>query len=162
MTPESAKLKSKFAELLGWEQRKRREQICLIVACCALGTAPLLFPLHMYFVNSWLRWLGPLALCALFAPLWFIKRRWRPFDTTRAVTGLDKALRLDERAITAWELIARDQAGSAAQWVVHQTEAKLRAAVPRALFPRRGSWAGYLILPLFDALVRASMVRCRS
>ena len=148
MTPEGANLKRKFAELLGWERRKRREQICLIVACCALGTAPLLFPLHRYFMNSWLRWLVPLALCALFAPVWFVRRRWRPLDTTRVITGLDKALRLDERAITAWELIARDRTGSAAQWVLHQAEAKLRAAAPRALFPRRGSWGGYLILPL--------------
>ncbi|MGH7875906.1 MAG: hypothetical protein ACREQO_27255 [Candidatus Binatia bacterium] len=149
MTVESTNLKSKFAELLRWERRKRREQICLMVACCAVGTAFLLFPLHSYFTMPWLRWLVPLALFALFAPLWFIRRRWRPLDTTRAITGLDKALRLDERAITAWELIARDHPGSPAQWLLHQTEARLHGVAPRALFPRRRNWPGYLVLPLF-------------
>lgn len=148
MSPEGGNLTSKFGELLGWEKRKRLEQICLSAACCALAVAPLLFPLHTYFTRPWLRWLVPPALLALFGPLWFIKRRWRSLDTTRAVTGLDKTLRLNETAVTAWEFMGREPAGSAAQWVLRQAEIRLHGAVPRALFPRRMSWAGYLVLPL--------------
>jgi len=145
----SENLKGKFAELLRWERRKRREQIGLMVACGAFATAPLLFPLHFYFVIDWLRWLVPVVLFVLVAPFWVCRQRWRPVDSARAISGLDKKLCLDECALTAWELMGRDQLGSAARWVLQQAEAKLRDATPRALFPRKRAWPSWLILPLF-------------
>lgn len=148
MNVENEILNDKIAEALGWDRRKRREQILLTIACFALGAALLLMPFHRLLGADELRWYMPLALFALLAPLAIYTRRWRQDDPNRTLTGLDRELRLEERAVTAWDLLARNDRGAAAQLVFRQAEAGLRGAEPRALFPRRGSWPVYLILPL--------------
>jgi hypothetical protein len=89
-----------------------------------------------------------LAFFIVLAPCWFYLRRWRKGDETRTLTAIDKTLRLEERAITAWDLIARKEIAGAAQLVLRQAEDKLRGADPRTLFPRRGDWPTYMLLPL--------------
>ena len=133
-------LNDKIAEALGWDRRKRREQILLMIACFALGAALLLMPFHRLLGADELRWYMPLALFALLAPSAIYTRRWRQDDPNRTLTGLDRELRLEERAVTAWDLLARNDRGAAAQLVFRQAEAGLRGAEPRTLFPRRGSW----------------------
>jgi len=142
-------LRSKFTELLGWARRKQREQILLTVACFALGAALLLLPFHARLDADRLRWLVPGVLFAMLAPFGFYVRRWRREDATRTLTQLDKTLHLEERAVTAWELLARKAGGATAQLVFRQAEDKLRGVEPRALFPRRGSWPAYFFPPLF-------------
>ncbi|MGH7852327.1 MAG: hypothetical protein ACREP3_02725, partial [Candidatus Binatia bacterium] len=142
-------LKSKFAELIRWERRKRREEILVLVLCAALALALIFAPLHTLLPISWLRWVVPAVLFAALAPFFFYRRRWSGPDGARAVASLDKTLGLEERAITAWELSARDQTSAAAQLVFKQAEEKLRSIEPRVLFPRRMSRPAYLALPLF-------------
>lgn len=142
-------LKSKFAELIGWERRKRREEILVLALCAALALALVLAPLHALLPISWLRWLVPAVLFAALAPFFFHRRRWSAPDGARAAASLDKTLGLEERAVTAWELSARDATSAAAQLVFKQAEEKLRSIQPRALFPRRAGWPAYLALPLF-------------
>jgi hypothetical protein len=142
-------LQSKFAELIGWERRKRREQILAAAFSISWALAILLLPLHAYFANGALRWLVPIALFAGLTPYFFYRRRWRRQDATRALVHLDKTLRLDECAITAWEISTRADPGGAALLVLQQAEKKLRSVEPRTLFPRRWSWPAYLALPLF-------------
>ena len=142
-------LKSKFAELIRWERRKRREQSLLRVLCVALALALLLFPLHVFLPVHWLRWLVPVALCGGLAPFFFYRRPWGLQDDARAAASLDKTLGLEERAITAWELSAREETSAAALFVFKQAQEKLRAVQPRTLFPRRWSWPAYVVLPLF-------------
>lgn len=142
-------LKSKFAELIRWERRKRREEIFVLVLCAALALALVFAPLHALLPISWLRWFVPAALFAALAPFFLHRRRWSGADGARAAASLDKTLGLEERAVTAWELSARDATGAAAQLVFKQTEEKLRSIQPRALFPRRLDWPAYLALPLF-------------
>jgi hypothetical protein len=149
LSVENEVLHIKFTELLGWARRKRREQILLTVACFALGAALLLLPFHARLDADRLRWLVPVMLFAILAPFGFHARRWRGENATRALTQLDKALHLEERAVTAWELLARKAGGATAQLVFRQAEDKLRGVEPRALFPRRGSWPAYFFPPLF-------------
>lgn len=148
MSADNEVLNSKFAELLGWARRKRREQILLTVACFALGAALLLLPFHARLDADRLRWLVPVVLFAMLAPFGFYVRRWQREDATRTLMQLDKALHLEERAVTAWELLARKAGGATAQLVFRQAEDKLRGVEPRALFPRRGSWPAYLFPPI--------------
>ena len=96
-------LESKFNDLIGWERRKRREHILISLFCYASALAILLFPVHAYLDDGALRWFMPLILLAGLAPYFFLRQRWRREDSTRAVLQLDKTLRLDERAVTAWE-----------------------------------------------------------
>jgi hypothetical protein len=141
-------LKSLFAALVRWERRKRREEILLWVFCVVLGAALILFPLHVLLPKDWLRWLVPLVLFTALAPIFLHRRRWLAHDEARAVSGVDKILDLEERAVTAWELSARGETSAAAQLVFKQAEEKLRSIKPRALFPRRRTWPAYLALPL--------------
>jgi hypothetical protein len=137
-----------FAKLVRWERRKRREQILLQVVCVALSAALIFAPLNVFLANGWLRWCVPAVLFAVLAPVFLRRRRWRAQDETRAASRLDKTLGLEERAVTAWELSARGETSAAAQLVFEQAGAKLRSVEPRALFPRRRTWAAYLALPL--------------
>ena len=141
-------LEAKFAGLLSWERRKRREQTLISVSCYAAALAIILSPFDIYLPNPWLRWLAPAALFFSLAP-WFLHRaRWRLGDSARALVNLDKTLGLEERAVTAWELSTRKETQGAALLVLHQAEEKLRALEPRAVSPRRWSWPAYAALPL--------------
>jgi hypothetical protein len=146
-------LQAKFAGLLAWERRKRREQIAVAVVDLALVSALLLSPLHGYLPNIALRWLIPIVLAFAFAPYFFARWGWRPQDATRTLVRLDKTLSLDERASTAWDLAARPGSGATAELVFNQTEAKLRGFEAHALFPRRWGWLGYAMLPLLFSWV---------
>jgi predicted GNAT family N-acyltransferase len=142
-------LKNKFAELMRWERRKRREETLIRTLCAALALALVLAPLHVFLPASALRWLVPGILFAALAPFFFYRRRWSGLDGARAANSLDKTLGLEERAVTAWELAARDATSPAAQLVFQQAEEKLRAIEPRRLFPRRVGWPAYAALALF-------------
>jgi hypothetical protein len=142
-------LRSKFAELIRWERRKRREEILLRILCAALALALALAPLHALLPVRGLRWFVPAVLFAALAPFFFQRRRWLGADGARAAASLDKTLGLEERALTAWDLSARDATSAAAQLVFKQAEEKLRPIQPRTLFPRRIGWPVYLALPLF-------------
>ncbi len=141
-------LKSKFIEVIRWERRKRHEEILLLVLCVVCALALVLFPVHVLLPINWLRWLVPVVLFAGLAPFFFYRRRWTRQDVARTAASLDKTLRLDERAVTAWELGARNDTRPAAQLVFKQAEEKLAAIEPQKLFPRRWSWPAYLVLPL--------------
>jgi hypothetical protein len=149
LSAEIETLKSKFAELIGWERRKRREQIFAGMFCISWALAILLFPIHVYLPNEGLRWVVPVILFVGLTPYVFYRRRWQRQDAARAVVRLDKTLRLDERAITAWEISTRAEVRGAGLLVLKQAEEKLRSAEPRALFPRTWNWPVYLILPFF-------------
>lgn len=147
------RLQAKFAGLLAWERRKRREQIVVAVVDLALVSALLVAPLHGYLPNIALRWLIPIVLACAFAPYFFARWRWRPQDATRTLVRLDNTLSLDERASTAWDLAARADSGATAELVFNQTEAKLRGLEARALSPRRWDWLSHAMLPLLFSWV---------
>ena len=149
MSADNEVLDSKFTELFVWTRRKRREEILLTLACFALGVALLLLPFHARLDADRLRWLVPAIFFAMLAPFGFYARRWRRDDATRTLVQLDKALRLEERALTAWELLARKADGGAAQMVFRQAEDRLRGIELRKLLPRRGRWPAYVFPPLF-------------
>ena len=141
-------LGTKFAALLSWERRKRREETLLAASSIAAALAILLAPLNFYLPVSWLRWLVPIALWVAVSPWFFYRARWRRADSARTLVRVDKTLRLDERAVTAWELAERAAAEGAGSLVLRQAEEKLRAVDPRALLPRRWRWPAFALLPL--------------
>ena len=136
-------LEQKFAELLRWERRKRREQIEFVIAGVALAVAVVLMPLNAYLPADELRWVVPVIVALGIGPFIFYRQRWCPKDITRALVQVDKQLKLDERATTAWELSTRLDQSAAAQLVIKQTEASLRAVEPRDVSPRQWSWRSY-------------------
>ena len=141
-------LEQKFAELLSWERRKRREDIFVTLVGYALLAALLALPLQWLLPARLNRWLLPIGFFALLAPWLFFRQRWRSADSARVLANLDKRLRLDERAITAWELLARNETRAAGLLVLKQAAERLKTLDPRALLPRRWGWQHAIVLPL--------------
>jgi hypothetical protein len=141
-------LQQKFAALLTWEKVKRHREILGSVCCYSVLAALVILPFHVLF-PAFSRGLDlPLIFLAL-APLLFFKQRWRAQDSARALAKVDKTLRLDERAITAWEILAREERSRAEAFVVAQAADRLKALEPKTLFEHQLSWRDYAILPLF-------------
>ena len=139
-------LQTQISRLLAWEKRKRREAAFVAALFFALLGA-LFAPLFASVSPAW-AWVAPAAIFAVLAPYFLFARRWRDQDTARALAALDKSLRLDERATTAWELLRRNDSRGVALLVLRQASDKLKSFDGRALFPRSWSWHGYFIGPL--------------
>jgi hypothetical protein len=137
-------LQKKLTELLSWERRKRREQILVTVVCYSLFAALVALPFYRLLPHVFSRALVPITIFVLLAPLWLFNQRWRRADSTRALARLDKALSLDERALTAWELLERNETRAAALLVLKEAGEKLADLNPRSLFRRRWSRQAYL------------------
>jgi hypothetical protein len=139
-------LEERVSRLLAWETRKRREST-LIVALLYAFAAALAVPLFVPLPLPW-AWAAPALILAVVAPCLLFMRRWREEDTARALAALDKRLRLDERATTAWDLLRRNETGAAARLVVRQASERLESGDMRALFPRSRDWRFWLLPPL--------------
>ena len=148
MSSEAETLQKKLAELLSWERRKRHEQILATLFCYALLAALLTLPFHGFLETVISRWFIPISFFGLMAPFFLGRGRWRPVDSARALARVDKTLRLDERALTAWELLERNETRAAALMVLKQAGEKLTNLDPKALFRRSWSWQAYCALPL--------------
>jgi hypothetical protein len=148
LSTEAEILRKKLSELISWERRKRSEQILAGILFYALLATLLTLPFHSLLPLAISRYLVPILAFFLLAPVFLIRQRWRLDDTARAVARVDKTLRLDERTLTAWELLERDETRAAALWVVKEAGEKLAAFDPRALLRRNWSWQARLALPL--------------
>ena len=148
MSSEAETLQKKLAELLSWERRKRHEQILATLFCYALLAALLTLPFHGFLETVISRWFIPISFFGLMAPFFLGRGRWQPADSARALARVDKTLRLDERALTAWELLERNETRAAALMVLKQAGEKLTNLDPKALFRRSWSWQAYCALPL--------------
>jgi hypothetical protein len=144
LTAAAESLQKKLAELLSWERRKRREQILTNVFCYSLLAALVALPFYRLLPNVFSRLLVPITIFALLAPAFLLRRHWRRTDSTRALARLDKTLRLDERAITAWELLERNETRAAALLVLKEAGEKLANLDPRSLFRRDWGRQAYL------------------
>ncbi|HEY6365976.1 MAG TPA: hypothetical protein VI585_14425 [Candidatus Binatia bacterium] len=148
MSTEAEILRKKLSELLNWERRKHSEQILAGIFFYALLAALLTLPFHPLLPVAINRYLIPILVFFLLAPVFLIRQRWRLDDTARAVARVDKTLRLDERTLTAWELLERNETRTAALWVLKEAGEKLAAFDPRTLLRRNWSWQARMALPL--------------
>ena len=148
MSSEAETLRKKLAELLSWERRKRREQIFATIFCYALLAALLTLPFHGFLETVMSRWFIPILFVGIMGPFFIARGYWRPADSARALARVDKTLRLDERTLTAWELLERNETRAAALLVLKQTGEKLANLDPKSLFRRSWRWQAYCALPL--------------
>ncbi len=153
MTHTADILARKLSEILLWEKRKRREEIVAAVVFYSLLGAALALPFYTNFLSGVTRWFVPAYLGVVLAPFWFFIKRWRYADSVRALARADRALRLEERALTAWELRQRNDQRSAALLVFREASEKLARVDARKLLRRTWSWPAYLVLPLLAAWV---------
>ncbi len=140
-------LQRQLARLLGWEKRKRREAVLVMALFYALLGALCAQPFIVIAWREWF-WVAPMVIFAILAPYFYFTQRWRARDSQRALAALDRSLRLDERATTAWELLQRNETKAVARLVLRQAGDSLKGFDPRARSPRIWSWQGYSIAPL--------------
>jgi hypothetical protein len=141
-------LQKKFSQLMSWERRKRTEQILTTLLCYSLFAALITLPFHRLLLTANSRWFVPISFFVLLAPFFFLRRRWLSADSVRALARVDNALGLDERAVTAWELLERHETRAAAALVLKEAAEKLKPLNPRMLFRRSWSWQACLAVPL--------------
>lgn len=139
-------LETQISLVLGWEKRKRRESV-LVLALFYTFLAALAVPLFISLSPRW-AWIPPAVILAVVTPCLLFMRRWRDEDTARALAALDKRLRLDERALTAWEFLRRNETKAVALLVLREASERLRNLDARALFPRSWSWHIWMLPPL--------------
>lgn len=133
-------LHEKLSLLLNWERLKRRETVALSALCCSFLLSLISLPAAPW-LSAWVHsWAVPALVFFLVAPALFLLRRWRPSDSLRAVWQLDRALGMEERALTAWEVLGRRNVAAAEWLVLQEAEKKLKGVDPRTLFKRQLGW----------------------
>lgn len=135
-------LQERFSELVSWEKLKRKERLMISAFCYSLLISLIALPAK----ELWQPWASPFVIPAvIFLVLvlsFFLLHPWRSKDSFRAVLLLDKTLRMEERAITAWEILGRREKRAAELLVIKEAEEKLRGVDPRTLFKRQLIWHG--------------------
>ncbi|MFQ5902089.1 MAG: hypothetical protein ACE5JO_00195, partial [Candidatus Binatia bacterium] len=148
MIDEGPLLQKKFSELLLWERVKRREKVLISVFFYSVLASFISLPLNGLLPS----WFTPLSLLPVFflllAPTFFLLHPWGGRESLRTIFHLDKALHLEERAITAWEILGRREKKAADLLVLEEAGEKLRGVDPRELFKRRLTWHALLAPPL--------------
>ncbi len=141
-------LQESFSGLLKWERVKRREKIIVSVFFYSLLASLMILPVRGLLPS----WVSPFSLPVVFflilAPGFFLLRPWGSRESLRTLFLLDKALHLQERAITAWEILGRKEKKVAELLVLKETGEKLRGLDPRALLKRSLPWHALFTPPL--------------
>src|SRR6185369_16126923 len=138
-------VQEKFATVLRWEKSKRRKDDLAAAGFYAIVAALATLPLPLTWMHRMLVPTVAFASCAL---LQIIRQRWTARDDARAVARLDKTLGMEERALTAWELLPAQKTTGPAALVIAQTAERLKTFDARAIFPRKSRWQERSILPL--------------
>ena len=145
MTDPGAVLKEKLADLRGWERRKRRERLLWeSLFYTALAGAGVVLARALAPVDAVLLWLAPVVFATAAVAVWLL-RPWREQAFVRSLKQVDDGLALEERVLTAWEIVSRqrmpeDRVAPEESLVVEEAAEKLAAVPLRPLCRRRLSW----------------------
>ena len=141
-------LQEKFWQLIHWERVKRRERILISALFYSVLVSLITLPVGDLFPS----WADPLSLTVplflLLTLAFFIWSPWRRRESLRTILLLDKTLRLQERAVTAWEILGRRERRPAEDLVLAETAANLKKVEMKGLFKRQLSWHAFLVPPL--------------
>ncbi len=148
MINDQALVQEKIFQLLNWEKAKRREKILVSALVYSVLASLIVLPLGDLF-PSWARPLSLTPILFLILTSGFLLwHPWRSKESLRAILQLDRTLRLQERALTAWEILRRGGKRPAELWVLEETAANLKAVDVKGLFERRLSWHAFVALPV--------------
>ncbi|MGH7835312.1 MAG: hypothetical protein ACREQK_16845 [Candidatus Binatia bacterium] len=140
MSDEARLLENKFSELLSWERVKRREGSLVAFFCYAAALSLIVLPASAVAAPGLNPLLFPAIFFAIASVATFILRSWRRRDSLRAVLLLDRTLRLEERAVTAWEILGRQPAKPAERLVLEEAWRRLETTDLKSVFKRKLGW----------------------
>lgn len=155
MMPHQPVLEKQLRELWRWEQQKRRENLLIAALFYAVLANLLFLP-----VAGWLPdWFHPLYLTPLFFGLmgvgFLAARPWHPGLFVRTLHELDKRFHLQERVITAWEIVRRGCKKASEGLVLEEAAAGLQELRPKEDVKRQFDWHAYGVVPLSLILLLA-------
>ncbi len=140
-------VQDKIFRLLNWEKVKRREYILISALVYSVLASLIILPLGDLF-PSWARPLSLTPILFLIITSGFLL--WHPWgsrESLRTILRLDKTLRLQERAVTAWEILRRGRRRPAESLVLEETAANLKEVDVKGLFQRQLSWHAFVAPP---------------
>lgn len=141
-------LRERFSEFFRWERTKIREKRLIKIFFYSILASIVLIPAEP-FLPSWISPISFLLACFLFLSAgFFLMSPWREKEALRTLFRLDKALRLEERAITAWDILSRKEQQVAEFLVLKEAREGLRAVDPRSVLKRRLTWHAFVTPPL--------------
>ncbi|HWP56784.1 MAG TPA: hypothetical protein VNL14_02735 [Candidatus Acidoferrales bacterium] len=140
MSASEALFRDRVAAFLAWEKIKLREKILIDALFWSLVLSlPALFFRHAIAPGAAF-FLFPSMLFAA-GVLWgYARRRWTASESLRALFRLDRRLKMDDRALTAWDVLERARRSAAEELVLEEAAARLGAFDPRDVFTREISW----------------------
>jgi len=148
VSDETLTLRDKFSEFFRWERTKRRETILLQSAGIALLVSLALYPARGLLPASLSPIYFPLAVFLLVASALLCLRPWGPGESRRALFHLDRTLSLEERALTAAEILTRNAPSAVERYVLAEAGEKLKGIDVKTAFKRRWSWQALAAAPL--------------
>ncbi|MGH7845248.1 MAG: hypothetical protein ACREQW_08770 [Candidatus Binatia bacterium] len=141
-------LRDRFAALLDWEKSKRRESILIAVLFWSLVVSlPVLLARRLWGDGFGLLFV-PLGLFLLGGAAALLLRPWSKRQSLRSIFLLDRSLKMEDRALTAWDILEREQKKAAEQLVLEEAAERLATFDPRVTFKRNFSWHGGAALAL--------------
>ena len=135
-------VRDRFAALLKWERSKRRESIFIATLFWSLVVSlPVFFAWRLWGdgLGAFFVPLGSFLVGGAAALLW---RPWSKKQSLRAIFFLDRSLKMEDRALTAWDILERKERKAAEQLVLEETAEWLARFDPRVTFKRHFSWHG--------------------
>ena len=134
MMAEWTQLREKFQDLQRWEKRKRRERLLIEAVVYAVLASLVIVPLREWLPRSVpVSWVA-VSLFITIAVTLFALRRWRGWEFLRTLNRLDRELALEERALTAWDILCRRSNQAAERLVLEEAEARLENVELRSHF----------------------------
>lgn len=156
MSHEESLLRERFTAVLARRRAQRREKVLLQSFFYAVVASLAFLPFREMLPKGVSPLVIPLILCPLVAGAVVRFCPWGNRDFIRALFHLDKSLGLEERAITAWEILSRDEKRLPELVVLAEAAERLKGVDVKVHFKRQLPWHAFflpLLLLLFLVLV---------
>jgi len=141
-------LQKKFVQFLRWEKVKKREKTLVLAFFYALIFSIIFLAARGYF-PYWVDPRSPLPVIFFILAIgMFYWNRWGIKQYQKSILRLDRAFQLEERGITAWEILHRKEKGVAELLVLKEAAMKLGSVDVRNAFKRKLSWHAFFAPPL--------------
>lgn len=153
MTDEEQFLQERFSHLLSWQKVQRRERTFIHIFFYCLLASLALIPLRGMALYGISLLTVPVLLLPIVAAVVFILRRWGMKESLQVLFLLDKTLNLEERAITAWEILGRTGRRTPELLVLAETAERLKGIDFKRLLKKPLPWQAFALPPLLLLLL---------
>ena len=148
MSEEERLLRERFSDLFTWQRVQRRERIFVQAFFFAVLGSLVFFPFQKTLPYAVSPLILPLLFCPVMAGALFLIRPWGTRESLRALFDLDQSLGLEERALTAWDILGRKEKRVPELVVLAEAAQRLQGVDFRLLFKRRLPWHALWLPPL--------------